>query len=329
MKQLVSILIPALNAEKWIQGCIESALGQTWSNKEIIVIDDGSKDSTFKVAKSYASPIVKVASQKNKGASAARNHGLSLAQGDYIQWLDADDLLAPNKIEAQLKDAEPGETSMILLSAAWGKFFHLPERSIFTPNALWENLDPLEWLYRKLDGNLWMAIESWLVSRKLTDLAGPWNEELSLDDDGEYFCRVIKNSSGVKFFPNAMCFCRRSTFGLSHDFTLNDSKLNSLATSLFNYVYTIVSIENSDRTRGSCIKLLNRWSIYFYPERLDLFDQIRSMADNLGGKIDQPRLRWKYRWIQKIFGWRVAKNAQQKIPAIRSILKLFLERILF
>ena len=94
MKQLASILIPAFNAQNWIGGCIESALAQTWSRKEIIVVDDGSRDSTLEIAESYASQDVHVTTHDNCGASSARNRALSLAQGDYIQWLDADDLLA-------------------------------------------------------------------------------------------------------------------------------------------------------------------------------------------------------------------------------------------
>lgn len=105
MKQLVSILIPAFNAQNQIRGCIEFALAQTWSPKEIIVVDDESKDSTLEIARSYASPDVHVTTQDNCGASSARNRALSLARGDYIQWLDADDLLAPDKISMQLEGA--------------------------------------------------------------------------------------------------------------------------------------------------------------------------------------------------------------------------------
>src|SRR5215472_9171752 len=102
MKPLVSILIPAYNTEEWIAESIQSAVGQTWPRKEIIIVDDGSTDRTGEVASRFAAENVKVLSTENRGLSAAVNTAYRLCQGDYIQELDADDLLAPDKIEKQL-----------------------------------------------------------------------------------------------------------------------------------------------------------------------------------------------------------------------------------
>src|SRR5262249_13271987 len=102
IKPLVSILIPAFNAQEWIADTIRSALAQTWPKKEIIVVDDGSRDQTLSIAKQFVSKEVSVVAKGNEGAAATRNKAYSLSQGDYIQWLDADDLLAPDKIERQL-----------------------------------------------------------------------------------------------------------------------------------------------------------------------------------------------------------------------------------
>src|SRR5919199_5243439 len=103
MEPLVSILIPAYNAQQWITDTIESALAQTWPKKEIIIVDDGSSDQTLQIVKQFASKTVLIVTQANHGASVARNTAFSLCQGDYIQWLDADDLLAPDKIEKQVR----------------------------------------------------------------------------------------------------------------------------------------------------------------------------------------------------------------------------------
>src|SRR6266513_205442 len=111
MSDLVSILIPAYNAEAWIREAIESALDQTWQNKEIMVVADGSCDRTLQVARSFESKVVKVPTQANHGVCAARNRLLQLAQGDHLQWLDADDIIAPDKIALQLTGAQPGDRS--------------------------------------------------------------------------------------------------------------------------------------------------------------------------------------------------------------------------
>src|SRR2546425_6261438 len=103
MQPLVSILIPAYNAEPWIADTIRSALAQTWPRKEIIVVDDGSRDQTLSIARQFASKNVSVVTQENQGASAARNRALALSQGKFIQWLDADDLIAPDKIAKQVE----------------------------------------------------------------------------------------------------------------------------------------------------------------------------------------------------------------------------------
>ncbi|MEM3041505.1 MAG: hypothetical protein QXG97_05730, partial [Nitrososphaerota archaeon] len=250
-----------------------------------------------------------------------------LAQGDYIQWLDADDLLAPDKITRQLVDAEPGQSSRVLLSGAWGKFYDQPEAARFEPSPLWEDLEPIEWLLRKLEYNLWMAIESWLVSRRLTEMAGPWDESMSLDDDGEYFCRVLLCSSRVKFIPDSRSYCRVSHFSMSNPLTLNGRKLESLLVSTLSYVKRMRAIEDSQRTRNVSLKLLNRWSFYFYPERPDLMQQLQLMAKEIGGELQSPELRAKYRWIQKILGWRIAKKAQHIFPIVKFNIKKHLKRI--
>src|ERR1700687_2315947 len=106
MKPLVSILIPAFNAQDCISDTLRSAIAQTWERKEIIVVDDGSTDQTLAIARQFESQGVQVITQSNQGAAAARNKALSLSQGDYIQWLDSDDLLGPDKIALQMAAVE-------------------------------------------------------------------------------------------------------------------------------------------------------------------------------------------------------------------------------
>ena len=158
-------MIPAYNVEKWVEETINSALGQTWPHKEIIIVDDGSSDSTLAIAKRFESGQVKVISQENMGASTARNRAFENAQGDYIQWLDADDLLAPDKISEQMIAVSLDEDEMILYSGPHGMFYVRTERAKFLPNPLWQDLTPVEWMVYKLNDGYWMNPAGWLVSR--------------------------------------------------------------------------------------------------------------------------------------------------------------------
>jgi glycosyltransferase involved in cell wall biosynthesis len=95
-RPLVSVVIPCFNAERYLGETLESVLAQTYSAIEIIVVDDGSSDDTQKVAQSYSVRLIR---QKNRGVSAARNHGIRQSQGKYILFLDHDDRLLPNAVE--------------------------------------------------------------------------------------------------------------------------------------------------------------------------------------------------------------------------------------
>ena len=99
----ISVIIPVFNSALTIERAINSVFSQTFSNIEIIVINDGSTDSSSLILKSYMNRIKKVNFDKNKGVSNARNHGMSIATGNYIAFLDSDDYWLPNKISTQLQ----------------------------------------------------------------------------------------------------------------------------------------------------------------------------------------------------------------------------------
>lgn len=97
MKDLISVIVPVYNREKFISKCVDSLLRQTYDNLEIILVDDGSKDSSLDICKRYAlkNKKIKVVSKENGGVSSARNAGLKAAGGDYIGFVDSDDKISP------------------------------------------------------------------------------------------------------------------------------------------------------------------------------------------------------------------------------------------
>ena len=318
MKPLVSILIPAYNAEAWIADTIRSAIGQTWPRREIVVVDDGSTDQTFAVARQFASKDVVVVTHENQGAASTRNHALALSQGDFIQWLDADDLLSPDKVERQIVAAAEIQSGRTLLSSGWGYFAYRTEKAEFSPTSLWCDLSPVEWLVRKMKENLHMQTATWLTSRELTEAAGPWDVRLLSDDDGEYFCRVLLASEGIRFVPGAKVFYRMTPSSRLSHVGMSDKKKYALLLSMQLHVEYIRSLEESERVRAACMTYMQSWLDCFYPERPDLVAELEKLAASLGCKLETPQLRWKYAWIKPLFGWGPAKAAQIVLPQFKA-----------
>jgi glycosyltransferase involved in cell wall biosynthesis len=318
MKPLVSILIPAYNAEKTIAYTIRSAIDQTWQRKEIIVVDDGSRDRTAEVARRFASKQISVLSAENRGAAATRNHAFQLSRGDYIQWLDADDLLARNKIERQLGALGEVDGRRILVSSPWAPFYYRSRRARFVYNSLCQDLSPVEWLLRKMGENLHMQTATWLTSRELAEAAGPWNTRLLSDDDGEYFCRVLLASEGTRYVSGTGVFYRvTTTTRLSH-IGNSDEKKHAMIRSMKLHIQYLRSLEDSERVRKACLTYMQNWYHNFYPERPDLVAELQAVAAQLQGRLEEPRLRWKYAWMKPVFGWRAAKWAQTSLPQLKA-----------
>ena len=251
MKPLVSIVITAYNAEDTIGYTLQSAVAQTWQRKEIIVVDDGSTDRTAEVVRQFKD--VKLVSTENQGLSGAQNYAFPLSQGDYIQYLDADDLLAPDKIERQLAALGDFDNRRVLLSSPWAPFYYRIRGARFVRNSLCQDLSPVEWLLRKMRENLHMQNATWLVSRELAKAAGPWDTRLHFNHDGEYFCRVLLASEGTRFVPGTGIYYRASGTNSVSYIGNSDKKKESLLFSMKLHIQYLRSLEESERVRKACL----------------------------------------------------------------------------
>ena len=118
-KTLVSVIMPAYNAERYIEEAITSVINQTYTNWELIVIDDGSKDNTAEIVKQFAEKDKRITlylNEKNMGVAKTRNRGFDMAKGEYIALLDSDDIWLPEKLENQLKLAEETKAELVYTS---------------------------------------------------------------------------------------------------------------------------------------------------------------------------------------------------------------------
>jgi glycosyltransferase involved in cell wall biosynthesis/peptidoglycan/xylan/chitin deacetylase (PgdA/CDA1 family) len=314
---LVSILIPVFNGEGYIAETLRSAIAQTWERKEIIIVDDGSTDQTPAILRQFESDQVQIVTQKNQGAANARNAALSHCHGDYIQWLDADDLLAPDKIARQMAVSEQIGDRRTLLSSEFGKFLYQPHCAQFVPTRLWQDLSPTEWLLRKMGENLFMQTATWLVSRELSESSGPWDTRMLSDDDGEYFCRVLLNSNGTRFVSGARIYYRHFRTGSLAYVGRSHKKREALWLSMQLHIAYLRSLEDTPRSREACVNYLQRNLLNFYPELSEIVSQAEQLARDLGGELRPPNLSWKYAWIRTAFGWEMAKDTALQMREIR------------
>lgn len=311
MTPLVSIIIPAWNAGRWLDETLRSALAQTWPAIEIIVVDDGSTDDTLAIARQFEGPLVRVVTQPNSGASSARNHGLRLARGDYIQFLDADDLLAPDKIAEQLAHPKAGDPA-VLFSGAWGRFADTPENADFRNEILNADYEPARFVVTKLENHAMMHPAAWLVSRHLIEKTGPWNELLSLDDDGEYFTRVVLASRRVRFCGSARSFYRSRIAG-SLSRTRSESAWSSQFLSVRLSGEHLLNREDSPASRRALADALQRVIYEAYPAAAHERRQAAALVARLGGSTLRYEAGPHFALAARLLGWKIAKRLRNRL----------------
>jgi len=177
--------------------------------------------------------------------------------------------------------------------------------------------------------NLHMQTATWLTSRELADAAGLWDTRLLSDDDGEYFCRVLLASEGTRFVPEGRLYYRVTPSSRLSHIGMSDRKKDAMVVSMKLHIQYLRSLEESERARKACLTYMQNWYENFYPERPDLMAELQSIAADLGGRLEEPRLRWKYAWMKPIFGFQAAKRAQMKLPQLRALLERNWDRAMY
>lgn len=310
----VSIIIPAWNAQLWLAEAIESALGQGVASKEVIVVDDGSGDQTAAIARTFEPRGVRLLVQANRGASAARNAGLAAASGEWIQFLDADDVLDPLKIQLQLSAV--GQAPGQLAAGPWGVFERETDHAVFTPEPSWCSDSPVDWLVRLWTTRSMMHPASWLCHRSVIERAGGWNEELSLDDDGEFFARVVLASTGVTFVPDARVFYRRHA-GPRLSASRGDKAWSSGFRAIESKERALRAAEDSPRTRRACATHYARFAWDNFPEAGELARLAEQRWRELDPAVSPPRGSAREYLLSRLIGWHAARRLQKRLRSRR------------
>lgn len=202
IKGLVSVVIPAYNVEAHISEALDSVLAQDYPQVELIVVDDGSKDDTANVVATRY-PQARLIRKANGGAATARNEGIRAAQGEFVAFLDADDIWLPGKLRAQIEHfaAHPEVGVNCTDFGRWESDEHgifpdplsvIPDQGGIAPGAI--DNDCSGWVYHKLllDNFVWTTTV--VMRRSVIDKIGLYDESFRLGQDYEYFLRAAQET---------------------------------------------------------------------------------------------------------------------------------------
>lgn len=203
MPGLVSVIIPCYNGEQYIEEAIRSCLSQTYRNLEIIVVDNGSTDNSRQIAENFDSPV-RVIDEPKRGLHHARNAGLATCYGEFVQFLDCDDLLHPEKIEKQVFALRYNPRIDIIYGS--GYYF---EKSINGP------LEPILVIREARDystalmANHLLTVHSALIRKWVIDNVGPADTDLAAQEDWDYWLRAARFGFNFSYDPQGICYYRK------------------------------------------------------------------------------------------------------------------------
>ena len=236
-------------------------------------------------------------------AAAARNYGFKKATGAYIIFLDADDVLVPNKIELQLA-ALSAKPEGWIASCAWAKFKTNTKEAIITPQKVWNIQNPIDWCLQSWMGGGMMALSGWLMPKAVIEKAGLWDERLSLHDDGEFICRVLLASKGNVFVENTVVYYRQQDNSLSRDHTSKKAAESALLV-YKSYQKQILKFQDSKLTRRALARNFSRFIYEYYPAHAQSIKEAYREINELGVKpplVGSP----SFKLIQRIVGFKLA-----------------------
>lgn len=210
----VSVIIPAYNARPWISDAIESALRQTHPPEEIIIVDDGSEDGTHGLVRARFGEDVRVLRQENRGLAAARNAGLAAARGELIQFLDADDLLLPSKLEKQV--AVLGRDDLLDVVHSDFAFFADGHPGEPWPSGHEPPPADSEPLLELIRGNT-IAVHAALTRRVRIQEVGGFDESLGACEDLDLWLRMAAAGCRFHYMPDVLALYRVRPGSMSGD----------------------------------------------------------------------------------------------------------------
>lgn len=246
----VSIIIPCYNSEAFLAETLQSCINQQYSNIEIVVVDDGSTDGSLKIAKQWEKQHtnIHVYAQSNNGACRARNLALEKCTGDYIMYLDADDIISADKVASQMSIFSNTHDPMAVVTCSFEEFVNSFPQKINRRINYKDYPHPIDLLIDIWSTGGMFPVSCYLISRKMAEIVGAWDERLLKNQDGDYFSRVLMIASKVYFSHKGFFFYRRGHASQSTVKINSEPKLRSVLLS-YQKQKDILKIEDSQRVR--------------------------------------------------------------------------------
>lgn len=312
-KPLVSVIITLYNTENYIEEALNSILNQDYKNLEIIVVNDGSTDGGAAIVEAAAKHDnrIKIFHKDNGGQCEASNYGFLKSSGEYIKFFDGDDILSAGTVKAQVS-ALVGKTELEGSFIDYIRFYN-DNLSTANQNELRKliNYDcrPIE--YIKFHGTPQMYSNAiWLFHRKVFDIAGLWNETLSVNNDGEFFPRILKHLTRLYYAPDCKLYYRTNfkSGSLSQQTSLQsvESAFNSVEL-MAGYIRSMEQSEVIEKIIAlSYANVL--WMSYPYYPKLTRMVELKLL--NFNPSYYNQREKGIYGIFKKLFGWKLAKRIQ-------------------
>lgn len=307
---LISVVMPAYNASAYIDAAIRSVLHQTWEKWELIIVDDGSIDDTFHIAKTYSvnDERIHVYHQINQGGCAARNEALKHISGEYVLFLDADDLLDKDKLIAHMRVIIGQNYSSE--EVTFGTCMRLLTSGEYVPSSmahLCRNYQPA------IDAQvaIWeehfnsFPYSSYLIPKSLIQKVGIWDERLRRSQDSEYMARVLSQASVLRFVPEAVFYYRQVPNSVSAR-QLTNEQIISEAIVCDKISDLILAAESSQQAKHACevhyTDVLTAW----YPQNRFIVRQMHQAMRSRGLQLNFENRGKLFHLLYRFLGWRFA-----------------------
>lgn len=281
---LISIIIPVHNKEEFVWQTVDSALNQTYPNTEVVLINDGSKDRSLEILKEFQIKYpdrVTLIDSANRGVSAATNLGIQASRGEYIQFLDADDLISPDKINTQISLLK-GKVEQSLATCSYVGFKGSIQNNNKVPYGAFRSFESgFELLLQFWERQEMLQPACYLTHKSLIEKVGPWDENLTINQDGEFFMRVLLQAKEIIFDSESLVYYRNP--GQSNVSQQKSKKaFSSLLDSYQSYETNSLAIEDSNRVR-TALKMVYQKFIYdCFPNYPELLSKAEELLEGLG-----------------------------------------------